>query len=55
MGGGGGAEREMTYKNGMARALSILLTHEGEYFLIYCSRRSRTVSTDLSEKREEGT
>ena len=37
----------MTHKNGMARALSILLTHEGDYFSTYCSRRARTVSTDL--------
>ena len=45
----------MTYKNGMARALFILLTHERDYFSTYCSRRSHAVSTDLSEKREEGT
>ena len=40
------------YKNGMARALYILLTQKGDYFSTNRSRRSRTVSTDASAKRE---
>ena len=42
----------LAYKNGMARALYILLTQKEDYFLTNRSRRSRTVSTDASAKRE---
>ena len=47
-----GGVRFLAYKNGMARALYILLTQKGDYFSTNRSRRSRTVSTDASAKRE---